>query len=274
MKRVKYIILFIFIFICIGCSYKYGSSIRNIRHSGFNLSKSEFVCDVIATEDEIKDPVKFYVGNYLITESGNIYETNLSKVYSNDMNCKKPDFDVSIKAIFDLSILKGTDNKYYYVGGTNNVAAFSEVSTNDEDYVLYDLLLKEDDVLKASTINAKDGTYYVLKEDGNIYQYTIIKENEVYKLINSFLLYDSSDYDSKILDFNYNGSSTTTFVKTEKSYYRMQVTNSEECYKYADVACKYEMLKDEKLTEEKDRIMAYSGSTLITNYGRVFNVNN
>ena len=54
----------------------------------------------------------------------------------------------------------------------------------------------------------------------------------------------------------------------------MQVTNSEECYKYADVACKYEMLKDEKLTEEKDRIMAYSGSTLITNYGRVFNVNN
>ena len=121
----------------------------------------------------------------------------------------------------------------------------------------------------------KEGIYYVLKRNGNIYEYDVTKDkNNHYSLINSYVKYDYSDYGSAIVDFNYNGSSTSTFVKTENSYYRMKVTNSEECSKYADVNCKYEMALDEKLTEEYDQILTYNGSTLITKYGKIFNVNN
>lgn len=274
MKNIKYIVLFILVLLSSGCSYFYASTTRNIRHSGFNIVGNKFVCTPIIEKKEIKDKVKFYSGNILITESGNLYEINLGKVYSNDMNCKKPDFSVKVSAIFDLSIVKGDDDNYYYLGGSTDIEPYSLVTTNNEDYALYDILLEDEDVVKVNTVNKKDGIYYVLKTDGNIYQYNINKNNNVYKLLNNFLLYDKSDYDSKIVDFSYNGSNSTTYVKTEKSYYRMHVTNGDECYKYADIACKYEMDQDEKLTKEMDRVLAYNGSSLISTYGKVFSVNN
>ena len=50
----------------------------------------------------------------------------------------------------------------------------------------------------------------------------------------------------------------------------MYMTNSAECSKYADVTCKYEMKEDETFNKYSDRIIAYSGNTLITDYNRVF----
>ncbi|MBR6950016.1 MAG: hypothetical protein IKH54_07525 [Bacilli bacterium] len=277
MKNIKYIVLFILVIVITGCSYKYATTTRNIRHSGFSVASNSFKCDSIfdSKEEIVKEPIAFYIGGYIFTETGYLYETNLGKVYSNNMNCKKPEFSTLVSAVFDLSIIKGTDNNYYYVGGSEEIPAYSQVTSNDEDYSLYDILLKENDVVKASTINSKEGIYYVLKRNGNIYEYDITKDkNNHYSLINSYVKYDYNDYGSTIIDFNYNGSSTSTFVKTENSYYRMKVTNSEECSKYADVNCVYEMALDDKLTEEYDQILAYNGSTLITKYGKIFNVNN
>ena len=54
----------------------------------------------------------------------------------------------------------------------------------------------------------------------------------------------------------------------------MMVTNQEKCSKYADVACEYKLKLDEGLKNTYDKILAYNGSTLITNYGKIFNVNN
>ena len=277
MKKIKYIVLFILVIIITGCSYKYATSTRNIRHSGFTLASDSFKCDSIfdSKEEIVKEPIAFYIGGYLFTETGYLYEINLGKVYSNDMNCKKPEFDALVSAIFDLSIIKGTDGNYYYVGGSDDIPAYTQVTKNDEDYALYDILLKDNDIVKASTINSKEGIYYVLKRNGNIYEYDILKNDrdKTYSLTNSFIKYDYADYGSTIIDFNYSGSSTSTFVKTENSYYRMRVTNSEECSKYADVSCIYEMSLDENLTKEYDQILAYNGSTLITKYGKIFNAN-
>lgn len=274
MKK-KYIILFILLLLCSGCSYKYASITRSIRHSGFIVANNTFKCDAIFGKKEvINDKVRFYIGNYMISESGNIYETNLGKVYSNDYNCRKPDFKGTIFAVFDLNVLKDSEGDYYYIGGNDKVAAFSKVSETDQDYTLYDILLKDTDVVKASTVNSKTGEFYVLKSDGNIYQYKIINNNGQYITDSINLLYSASDFGANILDFNYNGSSTTTFVKTEKAYYRMKVTNSKECSKYADVPCKYEMAEDTELTKVMDKVLAYNGGTLITTYGKIFNATN
>ena len=104
--------------------------------------------------------------------------------------------------------------------------------------------------------------------------YEWVKYNDFKKVGNGKYFNVRPENSQFLIDFNYNGSSTSTFVKTENSYYRMKVTNSEECSKYADVNCVYEMALDDKLTEEYDQILAYNGSTLITKYGKIFNVNN
>jgi hypothetical protein len=50
----------------------------------------------------------------------------------------------------------------------------------------------------------------------------------------------------------------------------MKITNSEECNKYVDKPCRYEIQKDTVLNEYMDRIIAFNGKTIITDYGRVF----
>lgn len=274
MKKIKYIILFILVSICCGCSYFYASTTRNIRHSGFAIASGTFKCDAVFEKKEVNDKIKFYIGNFMISENGYIYETNLGRVYSNDMNCRKPDFSHKIEAVFDTNVMKDTEGNYYYLSGANNVTPYSKVSELDSNYSLYDILLRDDDVVKASATGTNE--FYVLKEDGNVYLYTVIKNNasNTYIVDKINMIYSSNDFGSKIVDFNYNGNSTATYVRTEKSIFKMQVTNSEECNKYADVACKYEMMEDEKLTLAKDSILAYSGTSLITTYGKIFNVTN
>ena len=274
MRNIKYIILFLLSIICIGCSYQYASTTRDIRHSGFNIYSEKFACNSIFTEKEVTDSIKFYVGNYMITNSGHIYETSLGKVYSNEMNCRRPNFDVQVTAILDLSIVRGVNNKYYYLSGSNEALSYTLVTESDKDYNLYNLLLGDREVLKVQTINSNSGIYYVLRSDGNIYEYSIINNNNTYFINSISLVYSKDTYGSKIIDFNYNGSSSTTFIKTQLSYYRMKVINSKECYNYADIACQYEMVLDQELQNNYNKILAYNGSNLITSYGMIFNVNN
>lgn len=274
MKKIKYIVLFLLVILLTGCSYKYASTTRGIRHSGFTLSSSKFKCDTIFSKDVISDPVKFYAGTYLITENGNLFETSLSKLYSNEMNCRKADIPVKVSSVYGASIIKGIDNKFYYLTASEGIPLYGEVPQTDDEYNLYKILLGDSSILKAVCINSKSGIYYVLKKDGNVYQYTISKNNQSYNLDNVVTIYSSDDYGSNIVDFNYNGSSSTTFIKTESTYFRMLIENSEECYKYADVSCKYKMDIDRGLTDNYKRVLAYNGSSLLSTYGKVFTVNN
>ena len=66
--------------------------------------------------------------------------------------------------------------------------------------------------------------------------------------------------------------SLATFIKTEDKVYRMRISNSKECMKYADVDCIYEMKEDSMFDEYKDRIIAYNGALIITDYKQIFAV--
>lgn len=270
-KSVLFGLLFI-ILLCTGCN---GNVTRDIRHDGFSVS-NKFICDVFYKEgknDTSYKKIKYMTNNNIIDDYGRIYEISLEQVYSNKQNCKKAATDIIVKAIYDNKIIKATDNKYYYLEETNGVSSYSLVPETDNSYELYNILLKDNDIVKVITADSSKGVYYILKSDGIVYSYTITKAdyNSPLKVVSKTIKYDAMDYDSKIIDFNYEGDSTSTYVKTDKNTYRMKITNLD-CKKYADVSCIYKMQKDEVLDKYRDRIIVFNGKILITDYKQEFTV--
>lgn len=270
-KKLSLFILMFIILLCSGCN---GNVTRDIRHAGFTVS-NKFICDTFYKKDTSYKKIKYITSNNIIDTDGYIYELSLEQVYSNKMNCKKANTSIIVKAIFDNKIVKGKDNKYYYLTSGNNVSSYSLVPVTDNSYELYDLLLKDDDIVKVITADNSKGIYYILKTDGNVYSYTVNRENysSPLQIVNKVIVYDRYDYKARIIDFNYAGESSSTYVKTENDVYRMKITN-EECKRYADVICNYKMTKDEIFEKYYDRIIAFNGNILITDYKQVFNIEN
>lgn len=274
MKKIKFAVLAVLVLVC--CSACNGTITREIRHAGFTMGDT-FTCDNFypkEKEDTNYEKIKYFTGSHLINSEGKIYELSLGQKFANDQNCKVSDTNIVVKAIFDDKIVKGTDNKYYYLVGSNDVSSYSVIPETDNSYLIYDLLLKADDVIKVITANSSTGLYYVLKDDGNIYGYTISKKdyNSLPTVTSTTVAYSKNDYGAKIIDFNYAGESLNTFLRTDDKIFRMKITNSEECNKYADIKCNFQMLEDEIFNTYKDVIISYNGNTLITNYKQMFNV--
>lgn len=273
-KKMKFVVLAVLILVC--CSACNGTITREIRHAGFSMGDT-FTCDNFypkEKEDTNYEKIKYFTGSHLINSEGKIYELSLGQKFANNQNCKVSDTNIVVKAIFDDKIVKGTDNKYYYLIGSNDVPSYSVIPETDNSYLIYDLLLKADDVIKVITANSSTGLYYVLKDDGNIYGYTISKKdyNSLPAVTSTTVAYSKNDYGAKIIDFNYAGESLNTFLRTDDKIFRMKITNSEECNKYADIKCNFQMLEDEIFNTYKDVIISYNGNTLITNYKQMFNV--
>lgn len=272
-KNLRFVLLFIMVLI--GCSGCNGNITRDIRHQGFDVSDSSFVCKpLFPSKDEEKDyeRIRYLSDAFAITNEGNIYELSLRQKFSNGQNCKKSSFPLIVESIFDNSVIKASDGKYYYLFSQSNVPAYSEVTTMDNNYSIYNLLLTDPDVLKVQTIDQNQGYYYVLRRDGSIYNYVVTREsyNSPYTLAGAALVYNKNDYNGKIMDFYEAFDNPATFIKTNKEIHRMQATNLDQCMKYADVYCKYKMSLDKVLTEHLDRILGYNGGYLITDYGKVF----
>ena len=51
-----------------------------------------------------------------------------------------------------------------------------------------------------------------------------------------------------------------------------EALNRKECREYIDIDCQFAFAEDATLTKHYDRILAYNGSTLITDYLKVFRV--
>lgn len=272
--KVSLIMCFV-VLLCCACD---GDVTRDIRHDGFAVG-GDFNCPLFFPkdkEDTSYQKIKYLTGTHIITSEGNIYEYNMQQNYANKMNCKQADTQLVVKAIFDNKIIKATDNKYYYLVGENSVSPYTAVTLGDNNYVIYDLLLSGEDVIKVSTANSSTGTYYVLKTDGNVYSYTIQKadRNAPTTITSTSIIYNKNDYGNTIIDFNYAGDSILTFIRTTDKVFRMRVTNSDECTKFADIKCTYAISESEAITNWKDRIVAFNGSTLITDYKKVFAVQN
>lgn len=273
-KYIKISLLLVLIILCSACN---GNITRDIRHDGFSVS-NKFECSGFYPKND-KDTsytkIKYLTNNNIIDEDGYIYEVSLGQTYANKENCKKANTDITVKAIFDNKIIKAKDDKYYYLVSSNNVESYSLVLDTDNSYELYDLLLSDMDVLKVMTYNSSTGLYLVLKTDGNVYSYLVNKDNysSPLKIADIKTFYDRKEYGSKIIDFNYAGNKSGTYIKTEDDIYRMKAINYEKCNKYADVQCVYRMKKDDVINKYKDRIIAFNGSVLITDYKQVFTTN-
>ena len=277
MKKLIYFI-FIFVFICIFCSACNGSVTRDIRHSGYNIG-GKFICKRFYPTDKNDtnyDKVKYLTSNNIVDDNGKIYEISMDRVFANDENCKEADTGITVEAIFDNKIIKGTDDKYYYLVGQNDTSSYSEVTTGDNMYYIYDLLLKDNGVVKIITADSNNGSYYILKNDGNIYE-NIVKTKERNlppEIVTSRIIYDKGEFGDDIIDFNYAGESLSTYVRTQDKIFRMQITNKKDCTKYADIKCIYSMEEDTKLEKYSNRIIAFNGNTIITDYKQVFNLSN
>ncbi len=275
MKKIFYFTLLIILcFFITGCK---GNITRTIRHSGFNLSTSDFVCDYFVSKDEnnfYNKKMKFLASNFIIDEDGQVYDMSLTRLYSNGQNCRISSFSVPIVALLDSSVGMGNDLKYYYMNANNNSSAYSEVDISDNSYGLYDVLFKIPLVVKIVTVNQNSGLYYVLKSDGNVYKYVITRggSQNSFAIVSNEIVYSKEEY-GFITDFNYSNSAIgTTYILSNEKFYKMVMTNRNECSKYADVECKYELKNDEDLLAQKKYISGYNGGLLITNYGKVFNV--
>ncbi len=268
MKK-KIILLLMLIPIVSGCE---GDITRDIRHAGFSLSDDEFECvELIPTDDTRVAKVTYIDSNYAINEANEIFQISLEQKYSNNKNCKKDTSVGEIVATIDNTILKSSNNKLYYAPTTNS--SITEIPITDDNLVLYQTLTGDAAIKKVITIDSQSGIYYILKDDGNVYEYVMpeIENTNTYQVVSTKILYNKDDYDGKIIDFNYNvNNQNSIFLKTINTYYRMLTQNEEDCTKYADVACEYEMQKDELLNINKDNIIYYNGSILYTDYNKIF----
>ena len=267
---------FLFILVCLLCTACNGTVTRELRHAGFNVG-NKFACARFYPQGKEKtahEKILYLTGTHIINSEGKIYEISMGQPYANNEQCKEAETTLRVKAILDDSIIKATDGKYYYLMPQNNVNSYSEIPETDNSYLIYDILLKDEDVVKVITADRSTGLYYVLKTDGNIYGNEVISidRNSPPQLVSTKIVYSKSDYGSRIVDFNYAGDSINTFLKTEETVYRMVVTNGDECKKYADIACTYEMKEEPIFSKYNDRIIVYNGSLLITDYQMTFSV--
>ena len=273
-KTVMIVSFLIFSFFCTGCM---GNVTRGIRHAGFNLSGSEFTCNLLLSgkkNEKAYTKLKYVSSTKAITADGKVYELSLGQKFSNEQNCMETDkFSKKVVAIMDDSVIKADDGNLYYLNTNGNTMAYSQVTVNDNAYGVYSVLFSDDDVVKIVTVDGNSGIYFVLKNDGNIYKMIVtrVSSQMPYVLTSSEIVYSKGRY-GKIIDFNYVGVNTGTYIWSENSIYRMKKANSEECGKYADVKCEYVMEEDVDLIKYIDYVFGFNGQLLISSYGKVFNV--
>lgn len=270
MKRVLQLsILFILaVIICTGCE---GDVTRAIRHEGFAIGDQDVVCEPFFREEN-RQVMKYITSDRIITTDGTIYELSLGQKYSNNSHCRIADTNLKVKAIYDDRVFKAEDGNFYSLTGQNNGGDYKQITSTDNSYAVYNLLLKPDDVIKAQTADSSNGIFYVLKTDGNVYAITITKANynAAPAIVGSVVVYSKEDYGGIITDFNYAGDSGATFVRTDNMVYRMKASNFETCSKYVDIKCEYQMMEAPVFAEQREYIYAYNGSLIVTSYKKYF----
>ena len=205
MKKKNYLLIFMIVvisFICSGCN---GDVTRALREDGFTYNDKDFKCSAFFPankEDIAYEKVKFFTDAYFVNEDGKLYEINLSTPFASLENCKDAQVTFSIKAIMDDKIAKGFDNKYYSLVGDSKVPKYSEITSSDNNYSTYHILLQQDDVVKVITVDQSNGIYYILRTDGNVYSYTIKKgdRNTAPTVTSSSIAYNQNDFGERIVD--------------------------------------------------------------------------
>lgn len=270
MKK-KFLILSLVVFIILLTTACEGDVTRALRHEGFNVA-GDIECKMLYNGKE-GEKIKYYTGSKLITEDGKIYDYSNERKFSSGSNCRLANTDLRVAALFDYSVFKATDGKIYLLTTNNGALEYQEVTDADNSYRIYNLLLTPADTVKVITADSTKGVYFVLKNDGNVYAYSIVQgDGNTASVSGTTVVYSKDDYGAPIVDFNYAGESAATFVRTNANkVYFMKPTNAKECSQYADVKCNYEMEESPTFEKYYDYILVYNGQTVITTYSRMFN---
>ncbi len=280
-KKFKFLLITLFVLLATsGCAMRYAQTTRDIRHAGYSVSNAEFNCPTLFPNDDVGyERIKFLTNSYAITTEGRFYMLSLGKEFQNGLNCKRPPNleNKKVKSLIDGKVVLCDDNKLYSITGDN---AYTEYMANESDYGLYRALLNENDIIKAIATGSQDNVYsfYALKTDGNIWNISYVKtgnsNNTYYSRNTNSIAFNKTAYGGSIVDFNYVGSAPGTYVRTDTEIYRMKVQNSDECSKYVDVPCKYEIELDNNLTPHMNRMLGFGGTYILTDYGKQFNATN
>ena len=270
MKKSKILFLIIFMaFLSTGCGNS--EMTRDLRHAGFNMDDEAFNCDaLIPKRDKEYEKIKWLGSNYAITTNGVVHDISYGQIFSNNKHCMRANTEITVEAIIGEVAFRSKDNKIYYFKGSNTTELYKPIPNTDSNFSTYSWFLSDPTVVKVQ--NVGDSKYYVLKNNGTVYSYTIKKDRNGISLEGSpTAVYTAENLGSKIVDFNYAGNeSETTFVRTEDKIFRNIALNRKDCNTYVDIVCEYEFGEDATLTKYYDRIMAYNGSILITDYLKVF----
>lgn len=250
MKIKKYLII-AFSLCLVGCK---GDDIREFRHSGYNINDNKFSCKEV-------EKVKYLYDNFLVSESNDIYYISLDLPYSNKSNCRLINSNEKLQSIYGEETFKSYNNIIYSFD-YNNYSDFPVINSTDK---ITEFLLNDNTNLK---IINNENHYYTLKNDGNIYDYVIEEKDNIVSIVTSTLLYSSNSLDGTIIDFYYSSNMPSNYIKTSTSYYTFK-PNNEECKKYADIECNYELKKDELLNKYSNEIYAYNGKRVILSNGKV-----
>ena len=195
-----------------------------------------------------------------LTDSGDYYYFGK---FSDGTNCKK--------VLIDNAIVKlSAEGDLYFIDTDNKIYQFNNKNVKEIDF--YDDLksrawrvenIREDNnAIKSYGGPASVVAQYVLRNDGIIY--LIDYENKEL---------DKVSFDNeKILDFSTNNNELN-WIKTDKAHY-MRKLKDKNCYKYDDIDCQYEFVKDNDLTNiyddvafvERNKAVLKDGICYILNY--------
>lgn len=73
------------------------------------------------------------------------------------------------------------------------------------------------------TVDANSGYYYALKNDGNVYNIVILKNNNTVTKASSSIVYSKSAYGGNIIDFNYAGHHQLLMLEQKHNFLEWQL---------------------------------------------------
>ena len=206
----------------------------------------ELKCDAL-------DNIKLLTSDRIITKDNEIYDISFDKLFSNNQNCKKIETNINISNIRDGFIFS-KDNKFY------NISDFEEVGIADylQIYLLdkniikiiesdYDEINGKINLLVFKNNNIYKQTYNLNLANGN--RIITFENEELYKSLEEYgnikhitfepHLYTNSDKNIQLW------KSTIKTIISDKGYYYLNEVKTDECTKYVDIECEFELKESE-----------------------------
>lgn len=212
-----------------------------------------FKCDAL-------DNIKIFTSDYFITKDNEIYDISFNELYSNNQNCKKREINIDIKNIQDNYIFS-KDNKIYNIRDLEEqyITDYLQIYLADKDIIKiidsdYDNIDYTNN-LKLPVIVFKNNnlykqiykmpTYY----DGKVVEKATLEKEEIYKsleeygnikhisLANNYTNNSGKDYQLE--------DNTIKTIISDKGYYYLDEVKTDECIKYKDIKCEFELKESE-----------------------------